>query len=139
MSVLRQSSARRPSSSLTVVWHRIAVWTGDGMAEGPSLCQHDHESVTHKNSMIVEPVMTRRSTAGPREAGRTVSVIHEMVILRSFGPPATDKQTEQNRQKAAAAWPDNEQASDSNAAAAPVTQLFQHSLAPSREVAMRAQ
>ena len=61
-----------------------------------------------------------------------------MVILRSFGPSATDKQTEQNRQKAAAAWPDNEQASDSNAAA-PVTQLFQHSLAPSREVAMRAQ
>ena len=94
MSVLRQSSARRPSSSLTVVWHRIAVRTGDGMAEGPSLCQHDHESVTHKNSMIVEPVMTRRSTAGPREAGRTVSVIHEMVIRRSFGPSATDKQTE---------------------------------------------
>ena len=43
--------------------------------------------------MIVEPVMTRRWTAGPR-AGRTVSVIHEMVILRSFGPSFRNGQTD---------------------------------------------
>ena len=88
--------------------------------------------------------MTRRWTAGPTAGGRgrdgpSLSFMKWSFSAPSFGPPATDKQTEQNRQKAAAAWPDNEQASDSNAAAAPVTQLFQHSLAPSREVAMRAQ
>ena len=110
------------------------------MAEETSLCQHDHESVTHKNSMIVEPVMTRRWTAGPRADadGPSLSFMKWSFSAPSVRPSATDKQTEQNRQKASAAWPDNEQASSSNAAA-PVTQLFQHSLASSRELEMRAQ
>ena len=66
----------------------------DGRRGPPSLCQHDHESVTHKNSMIVEPVMTRRWTAGPR-AGGTDRLCHSRnghsPLLRSFRNGLTDR------------------------------------------------
>ena len=70
------------------------------MAEGPSLCQHDHESVTHKNSMIVEPVMTRPSldsgTAGGRD-GPSLSFMKWSFSAPSVLPQRTNRQNRTDR------------------------------------------
>ena len=73
-----------------------------GWPKGPSLCQHDHESVTHKNSMIVEPVVTRRWTAGPTAGGRdgpSLSFMKWSFSAPSVLPQRTNRQNRTDRRQ----------------------------------------